>query len=110
MSDRNRPSLFGASALYLLASAGLWLVGLILAPQIPALFPGLSTEQLNLLINLCYYLPFLFFPVALWASRRNGALRLNPLPLRLMVMSDAPLHESSSCFTRCATLSVAVKS
>ena len=87
MSDRNRPSLFGASALYLLASAGLWLVGLILAPQMPALFPGLSTEQLNLLINLCYYLPFLFFPVALWATRRNGALRLNPLPLRLMLMS-----------------------
>ena len=95
MSDRNRPSLFGASALYLLASAGLWLVGLILAPQMPALFPGLSTEQLNLLINLCYYLPFLFFPVALWATRRNGALRLNPLPLRCIDKALARKHPSN---------------
>ena len=86
MSDRNRPSLFSASALYLLASAGLWLTGMFFAPQLAALFPQLSVELRNLLINLCYYLPFMFLPVALWSTRREGALRLNPLPLRQMLM------------------------
>lgn len=86
MSDRDRPSLFTAGAFYLLASAGLWLVGLILAPQLASLFSGMSPGQSELLTNFCYYLPFIFFPVALWSTRRGDGLRLNPLPFRLMLL------------------------
>lgn len=80
MSDHRRGSLFAACGLYLLASAGLWLVGLFGG----GLFSFGTTEQRSLMIDLIYYVPFLFVPVLLWATRdesRLKGLRLNPIGL-----------------------------
>lgn len=88
MNDtKKRPSLFAASGLYLLAAMGLWLVSFFVA-DIAALFPGLTPEGQNVLVNAAYYLPFLILPVILWASRRGDAervLRLNPVPFGVML-------------------------
>lgn len=89
MSDmEKRPSIFTASALYLLAAAGLWLATFF-AGNLASLLPGLSTEELNLAINLLYYLPCVFLPVALWSSRRDGgaeSLRLKPVSFRQVLL------------------------
>ena len=69
-----RPSLTAASALVLLAVAGLWL-------------SSLAEWALNVsgmaALNALYYLPFVGLPLLLYARRKQGlseGLRLNPLP------------------------------
>ena len=79
--DMNKPTLFAASGLYLLAAMGLWLVSLFSGDLI-ALLPGLTEESAMLLANLVYYVPFLVLPVGLYAAKRRDAqesLRLNPI-------------------------------
>lgn len=77
-----RPSLTAASALVLLATAGLWL---------SALGAGLIRAEAGALFaieNALYYLPFVALPLAVYARRRPGlgaALRLNPLPMLSVV-------------------------
>mgnify|MGYP001638648504 CR=1 FL=1 len=80
MSEERRGcgSPFAACALYLLASVGLWLVGLFGG----GVLPRGTTEQRTMMINLIYYVPFLFVPVVLWATQRTEhmeAMRLNPI-------------------------------
>jgi len=90
---RNRPSLFAASGFYLLAAIGLWvtlLSGGGMALVISSLWPDITHEWLNLLLNAIYYLPFALLPIALWAVRRNdggSALRLNPISFGTMLLT-----------------------
>lgn len=80
-----RPGVFAASGLYLLAAIGLWLVFLAsdrLGAGLVAVWPGITTEWANLIVNFLYYVPFLLLPVGIWAvNRDDGAdcLRLNPV-------------------------------
>ncbi len=70
MSERTsrRPvSLFAGLSFYLLACIGLWLTSLF--GEI--LVPYGTEEQQSLMINLLYYLPFIFLPVSLWAGGRK---------------------------------------
>jgi len=76
-------SIFAASGFYLLAAAGLLLISLT-GEWFTALLPGLTQEGRSMALNLAYYVPFLIFPVLLWAARGEGrldALRLNPISL-----------------------------
>jgi len=80
-SFKNKPTLFAASGLYLLAAMGLWLVSLF-SGDLAALFPALSQEESGLLANLLYYVPFVILPACLYAAKRGSAvekLRLNPI-------------------------------
>jgi len=80
-SFKNKPTLFAASGLYLLAAMGLWAISL-LGIDPAALIPGLSPEASGLILSLLYYVPFLLLPACLYAARRGNAaekLRLNPI-------------------------------
>jgi len=69
-----RPSLTAASALVLLAVAGLWLSSLA---EWALGVSGMAA------LNALYYLPFVGLPILLYARRHRGlgeALRLSPLP------------------------------
>ena len=90
-SFKNKPTLFAASGLYLLAAMGLWLM-LLFSGELAALLPGLSQEGLTLLANAAYYVPFLILPVCLYAKKRGGAqqmLRLNPVSFGNMLCASA---------------------
>ena len=84
--------MFAANALFLLAAAGLVVLGLFSAPILRgmyALFPSLSAEAAMLLFNALYYLLFMAIPVWLYYRRRPEclpALRLNPLSFRATVV------------------------
>lgn len=76
LRDTPRPSLNAASALVLLAVAGLWLVSL-------AAWRLAAGEGDSGLVNLVFYVPFMLLPAALYARGRGGlgaALRLGPMP------------------------------
>lgn len=81
--ERPESRVFAASGLYLLAAMGLFAVSFFSGPLVAALqrvFPGMTREWATLATNTLYYLPFLYLPVALWASRgRSACLRLNPV-------------------------------
>ncbi len=69
-----RPSLTAASALVLLAVAGLWLSSLA---ELALGVSGMAA------LNALYYLPFVGLPILLYARRRPGlgeGMRLNPPP------------------------------
>lgn len=93
MSDMNkyRPSLFAASGFYLLAAIGLWIASFIsgdLAAGAQILWPGITQETVNLMVNVFFYLPFMLAPIAIWAANRDGssaALRLGPISLGVML-------------------------
>ena len=73
ITSKERPTVFAACALILLAAAGLWLSSLL-----ELALPGASAA----VMNLAYYLPFLALPAALYVRRRPGlfdALRPGPL-------------------------------
>lgn len=80
----NRPSLFAASGFYLLAAVGLWLTSLFsadIAAGLARVWPGITVQQTNLVVNVLYYVPFLLIPVLLWSQGHGGTetLRLNPI-------------------------------
>ena len=79
LKDRERPTIFIATALVLLAVLGLWAASLIAT----AVEPRTATAR-ELMVSALYYLPFVLLPVAAYCLRHRGlseGLRLNPLPV-----------------------------
>ena len=77
IEGRARPSLTAAHALVLLATAGVWIAGVLVAAFV-------GDDPRMVAMDLLYYLPFVVMPVALYGLSHRGlsqSLRLNPLPL-----------------------------
>lgn len=82
-SPVQRPCATAAAAAYLLAAAGLILVGVFYAPLergVRALFPGMGDHGVLLLTQAAYYLPFMLLPALLLARRGPDAARLTGAP------------------------------
>lgn len=81
--EKPESRVFAASGLYLLAAMGLFAVSFLSGPFVGMLsrvFPGITREWAALATNVLYYMPFLYLPVVLWATRgRSQCLRLNPV-------------------------------
>ena len=76
--ERPRPTILAATAVALIATAGLWIASLLAARLS---FPDQAGREF--LFDALYYLPFVGLPVALYGVKRPGlsaSLRLNPLP------------------------------
>lgn len=76
--ERPRPTILAAAAVSLLATAGLWIVSLLISRM-----PLSDQTAREFLFSAMYYLPFVALPIALYALRRPGlsaSMRLNPLP------------------------------
>ena len=87
MNQKSKTGIFAASGLYLLAAGGLLVIALAALPLdglLKQMWPDVSYEWSNLILNAVYYLPFLLLPAVLWATRRDDGidrLRLNPISL-----------------------------
>ena len=76
--ERPRPTILAATAVALIATAGLWIASLLAARL--SLQDRVGRE---FLFDALYYLPFVALPVALYAIKRPGlsaSMRLNPMP------------------------------